>query len=95
MKEKILKRWKEFAEKNGLEFNQNINVDLKLDTCTKYGGACPCLPRWRKECPLPECLEDIEEANACYCMVFKKSDKDIDYAEHSKMTLKVRQRLGL
>jgi ferredoxin-thioredoxin reductase catalytic subunit len=94
-KEEVLKRWKKFAKDNNLELNQDIDINLKAEVTAKYNGVCACLPRWRTSCPCPEVLDDIKEANACYCMVFKAKGKTIDLKEHSKMTKKIREKLGI
>lgn len=92
----VFERWNRFLkEHSDLEFNPDVDIELKAETCAKYGNVCPCLPRWRLSCPCSEALDDIEEADACYCMVFRKKGKKIDLAEHSKMTKKVREKLGI
>ena len=95
-KEIVLKRWNKFLKEHPeLEFNPDVDIDLKAETSAKYDSACPCLVRWRLSCPCPEVLDDIKEADACYCMVFRKKGKTIDLTEHSKMTKKVREKLGI
>jgi len=94
-KKMVLERWKKFAKEHNLELNPDIDIDLKAETCIQYNGACPCLIKWRLSCPCKEALDDIKEADACYCMVFRKKGKTIDFTEHSKMTKKVREKLGI
>ena len=94
-KKVILEKWKKFAKEHNIGLNPDIDIDLKAEVCAGNGNACPCLPYWRLSCPCPKVLDDIKEADACYCMVFRKKGKKIDYEEHSKMTKKVREQLGI
>lgn len=94
-KKELLEKWKKFAQKHNLELNPDVDIGLKADTCIKYNGACPCLIKWRLTCPCEDVLDDIKEANACYCMVFRKKGTKIDLVEHNKMTKKVRIKLGI
>ena len=94
-KKEVLERWKKFAREHNIELNPDVDIDQKAGVCADNNGVCVCLPRWRKYCPCPEVLDDIKEANACYCMVFKARGKKIDLKEHSKMTKKVREKLGI
>jgi ferredoxin-thioredoxin reductase catalytic subunit len=93
--DELLKQWEIYAKKQGVELNKDVDINLKAYACSIYDGACPCLVRWRLECPCPEALEEIKEANACYCMVFKKKGSKIDFEKHSEMTKKVREKLGI
>ena len=90
--ESVMKKWSSFAKKEGLEFNPIINVVAKAESCVRCGGACPCLPSYRKKCPSEDCLGDIERAGVCYCFVFKKKGKDIDFDEYPLMTKSVRDK---
>jgi len=95
-KETVLERWRKFIQEHSyIEFNPDSDIDLKAEICAKYNGACPCLIRWRLSCPCPEAIEEIKTVNACYCMVFKAKNKTIDLDEHSKMTKKAREKLGI
>ncbi len=94
-KSEILSRWNKFIKDNNLEFNPNIDIDEKAGICAKYNGSCLCLPRWRTICPCPEIFDDLKEADACYCMLFKAKGKTVDLKKHNEMTKKVREKLGL
>lgn len=92
---KLLKKWEQYAKQHNLELNRDIDINLKAEVCAKSNGACPCLVHWRSDCPCKEALEEIKEANACYCMLFKKKKAVIDFKKHSEMTLRARDRLGI
>lgn len=95
-KEEILNKWKKFLKEHlGFEFNPYVDIDLKAEVCANYNGACPCLVKWRLSCPCSEAIEEIKEVNACYCMVFKAKHKYVDLEEHSEMTKKAREKLGI
>ena len=67
----IIKRWKEFAAKNGLVLNSKPGyITAVAKICAKKGGACPCLPKKRPHCPCKEVFEDIKKMGCCHCMVF-------------------------
>jgi len=93
--EEILRKWEIYAKKHGFDLNPDVDIKLKAYVCSLYGDACPCLVHWRKTCPCPEALEEIREANACYCMVFKKKGSVIDLKKHSEMTKRAREKLGI
>ena len=67
----IIKKWEEFARKNGLVLNSKPGyIKSVARICAKKGGACPCLPKERPRCPCQYVFSDIKKMGCCHCMVF-------------------------
>ena len=76
----ILKRAQEFAEKNSIELNPNVDVVNTvlhglIRKQTKHGKLyCPCRLQNIKEniCPCEACVEDVRARGECHCRLFVK-----------------------
>ena len=86
MVEKIIKEYKNYAEKNGFKLNPNKKVVESLikgllEREKKYGARyCPCRRvTGNKEkdrlkiCPCPQHKKEIKESGQCFCGLFVSS----------------------
>ena len=69
-----------FAQDNDLKIHPGQDP-LKWAELVIEKGGCPCLSKWRPQCPCEFALEDITELNRCRCGLFVNDAYLVEYAE--------------
>jgi len=71
----IRKRLEKFAKDNNLElFDQRGSLSQRIDTLSRNGSACPCLPEKRPKCPCPQAIQECKDNGECFCRVLMAKD---------------------